>query len=136
MSQSLDYILKNVVAKTAKQASLVQLDNLTDGIQRTFDYVLQVLAAPTSIQQQVRDAALADTGNPFAMQLAAILTVWLTPEIQGDQGTRDQIVAALSYRAQNSIDTLQYFRDWRAAQPAGPPPGPGPMPGNPGRNEN
>lgn len=75
----LDQIFKNAIVQVAQSCSRSDLEKIAQAHQARFDYTIRVLTAPDlALQRAVRDAAIADTGE-FPEQLAAILTVWLSP---------------------------------------------------------
>lgn len=79
-----DQIFKNEIAQVAHFYSRSVITEIVQAHQSRFDYIIRALTAPRPVQTAIRDAAIADTGESlFPQQLAAILTVWLSPQFTG-----------------------------------------------------
>lgn len=108
----LDQIFKNSIARVAQSYPRSVIQEIVQAHQVRFDYIIRVLAAPRPLQMAIRDAAIADTGE-FPQQLAAILTAWLSPALQGPAVTQlgpGAILAPLSPPITiNAVDTSLFL---------------------------
>lgn len=124
----LDQIFKNEIAKVAQSYSRSAIQEIVQAHQARFDYIIRVLTTNNQygrpdldLQRAIRDAAIADASDSlFPQQLAAILTAWLSPALQGT-GTpnsayaatrkREAFLAAFTRRSQNAIGALNFIND-------------------------